>query len=113
MVGNSRIAFRGNGRSDFIGDGAAIVGNGSSTRLVVNSSRGANRGAPALLYRMSRAAVAPGRGVDPVLDRGLVQEIERVGAGHPAARRFDQADGLGGTLGLHIGADDGGTFPGK
>ena len=39
------IAFRGNGRSDFIGDGAAIVGNGSSTRLVVNHAFIDNKGA--------------------------------------------------------------------
>lgn len=39
------IAFEGNGRSDFIGDGAAIVGNGSSTRLVINHAQIANTGA--------------------------------------------------------------------
>jgi hypothetical protein len=39
------IVFRGNRRSDFIGDGAAIVGNGSSTRLVVDDANIDNRGA--------------------------------------------------------------------
>ncbi len=38
------ISFDGNGRSDFIGDGAAIVGNGPDTTLVVNHARIDNKG---------------------------------------------------------------------
>ncbi|MBV8996683.1 MAG: hypothetical protein JO287_23935, partial [Pseudonocardiales bacterium] len=43
-LNHSRISFDGNGRSDFIGDGAAIVGNGPGTRLVVNGARIDNTG---------------------------------------------------------------------
>lgn len=39
------IIFDGNGRSDFIGDGAAIVGNGASTRLVIDHANIDNSGA--------------------------------------------------------------------
>lgn len=35
-VTRSRIALRGNGRSDFVGYGAAVVGTGSGTRLVLD-----------------------------------------------------------------------------
>jgi hypothetical protein len=39
-----RISLTGNGRCDFAGYGAAIVGTGSGTRLVVDGARIANRG---------------------------------------------------------------------
>ena len=44
-LNHPNLLFDGNGRSDFIGDGAAIVGNGSDTRLVVNRAHIDNRGA--------------------------------------------------------------------
>ncbi|GAB3979846.1 hypothetical protein GCM10029978_076320 [Actinoallomurus acanthiterrae] len=42
---NSRIALDGNGRCDFVGYGAAIVGTGTTTRLVVDHAQVSNRGA--------------------------------------------------------------------
>jgi hypothetical protein len=43
-LNHPNISLDGNGRSDFIGDGAAIVGNGPATRLVVNHARIDNTG---------------------------------------------------------------------
>jgi hypothetical protein len=42
---NPRIAFTGNGRSDFVGYGAAIVGTGTNARLVVDDANISNKGA--------------------------------------------------------------------
>ena len=41
---NPRIALTGNGRCDFVGYGAAIVGTGSGTTLIVDGAQIANRG---------------------------------------------------------------------
>lgn len=39
------ISFRGNGRCDFVGDGAALVGDGADTRFVIDGARIENTGA--------------------------------------------------------------------
>jgi hypothetical protein len=44
-LASPNVAFTGNGRSDFVGYGAAIVGTGTNTRLVVDGANISNQGA--------------------------------------------------------------------
>lgn len=82
------IILHGNGRSDFIGDGAAVVGNGSSTRLVVNHAYidnigvvrtgvVANNGANVIVknsFISTRDGVLPSDYV-PTVDLGYMEQV--------------------------------------
>jgi hypothetical protein len=82
------IMLDGNGRSDFIGDGAAIVGNGTSTRLVVDhayiDNAGvvrtgvvANNGANVIVkdsYISTRDGILPSDYV-PTVDLGYMEQV--------------------------------------
>jgi hypothetical protein len=83
-----RIAFDGNGRSDFVGYGASIVGTGTGTRLVVNRANINNAGAVRtgvvadkganVIVKNSRIAVHDGvlpSDYVPTVDLGYMEQI--------------------------------------
>jgi hypothetical protein len=65
-IENSRINFTGNGRSDFIGYGAAIVGTGEETTLVVDGANIVTRG-------VARPAIVADGGSNVIVKNSHIQ----------------------------------------
>jgi len=65
-VTNTKISLTGNGRSDFIGYGAAIVARGETTRLVVDGARIVNTG-------VVRAGVVADAGSNVIVKNSYIQ----------------------------------------
>jgi hypothetical protein len=65
-VTNAKISLSGNGRSDFIGYGAAVVARGENTRLVVDNARIVNKG-------VVRAAVVADAGSNVIVKDSYIQ----------------------------------------
>ncbi len=68
---NPQIAFTGNGRSDFVGYGAAIVGTGTNTRLVINHATISNEGAV-------RTGVVADNGANVIVKNSSIQTRDGV-----------------------------------
>lgn len=66
-----RIAFTGNGRSDFVGYGAAIVGTGTKTRLVLDGANISNTGAV-------RTGVVANNGANVIVKNSTIQTLDGV-----------------------------------
>jgi hypothetical protein len=65
-VTNAKIELFGNGRSDFTGYGAAVVGRGADTTLVVDGARIVNKG-------VARAGIVADQGANVVVKNSFIQ----------------------------------------
>ena len=68
---NPEIAFTGNGRSDFSGQGASIIGTGTSTRLVIDGADISNKG-------VVRAAIIADGGSNVIVKNSKIQTKDGV-----------------------------------
>ncbi|MFE2062472.1 hypothetical protein ACFXDH_08695 [Streptomyces sp. NPDC059467] len=70
-ITDTTIGFTGNGRCDFVGDGAAVVGTGSGTRLVVDGVTVSNKG-------VVRSGLVAEDGADVVVKNSSIQCLNGV-----------------------------------
>ncbi|MFD4600909.1 hypothetical protein ACFWPQ_23145 [Streptomyces sp. NPDC058464] len=70
-ITDTTIGFTGNGRCDFVGDGAAIVATGSGTRLVVDGVTVSNKG-------VERSGLVAEGGADVVVKNSSIQCLNGV-----------------------------------
>ncbi|MFD4501921.1 hypothetical protein [Streptomyces sp. NPDC058457] len=70
-ISDTTIGFTGNGRCDFVGDGSAIVGTGSGTRLVVDGVTVSSKG-------VERSGLVAADGADVVVKNSAIQCLNGV-----------------------------------